>query len=130
MMRKKAQRRSNCPISFGLDIFGDKWSLLVLRDMTFFGKTTYGEFLASDEGIATNILADRLKTLEHAGIIKKKDDAYALTKKGQDLMPVLVEMAAWGVTHDPQTPLSQDYISLLRKDPTHVRRTLSKKSNS
>jgi DNA-binding HxlR family transcriptional regulator len=96
-------RRSVCPITNTLDVLGDKWTLLVVRDM-FLGKKTYGEFLASPEGIPTNILADRLKRLEQHGIINKTPYqqspvryAYQLTSKGQQLSPVIKEIIKWGL---------------------------------
>jgi len=95
-------KRSECPISFGLDIFGDKWSLLIIRDIMFWEKNTYGAFINSGEKIATNILADRLVKLENAGIIEKQEHPesrakhfYKLTKKGIDLMPILMEIIVW-----------------------------------
>jgi len=85
-----------------LDILGDKWSLLVIRDMALYGKTSYGEFLSSNEKISTNILADRLSLLENEGIITKKTHPdnkakflYGLTQKGIDLLPVLLEIVIW-----------------------------------
>ena len=100
-MKKQIVYRSQCPISTALDIFGDKWTLLVVRDLLFNEKKTYGEFLDSEEKIATNILADRLALLEMAGIIsrEKHPDSklkilYKLTDKGIDLIPVLVEVIA------------------------------------
>lgn len=96
------KKRSACGISSTLDILGDKWSLLVIRDMIFFKKKTYGEFLQSPEKIATNILADRLNFLELAGIIVKKEFPgnkskilYELTQKGIDLLPILLEIMVW-----------------------------------
>ena len=96
-------RRSVCPITNTLDVLGDKWTLLVVRDM-FLGKKTYGEFLASPEGIPTNILADRLKRLEQHGIIDRTPYqqspvryAYRLTSKGQQLSPVIKEIIKWGL---------------------------------
>ena len=92
-----------CPISTTLDILGDKWTLLIIRDLMFKGKKTYGEFLQSEEKIATNILADRLLILESNGIIEKKafpgnkvKNLYQLTSKGIDLMPILFEIILWG----------------------------------
>lgn len=94
--------RSNCPVNFGLEMFGDKWSLLIVRDIVFWGKKTYGDFLRSDEGIATNILATRLAQLEREGILEKtphpadkRKDLYSLTEKGMELIPLLVEIVAW-----------------------------------
>ncbi len=102
MERKESKLRSNCPVNFGLEAFGDKWSLLIVRDMVFWGKKTYGDFLRSDEGIATNILAARLTQLEQSGIIRrekhpadKRKDIYFLTEKGTELIPLLVEIVAW-----------------------------------
>jgi DNA-binding HxlR family transcriptional regulator len=96
------KKRSECPISCSLDIFGDKWSLLIIRDMMFFNKSTYGEFLKSEEGIATNILASRLQGLEENKLIKKLDHPdskakvlYKLTQKGIDLLPIIVEIQLW-----------------------------------
>jgi len=92
-----------CPISSMLDILGDKWTLLVIRDLMFIGKKTYGELLQSEEKIATNILADRLLTLEKHGIVEKTafpgnkvKNLYRLTPQGIDLMPILLEMVLWG----------------------------------
>lgn len=103
-------KRSGCPISFALDLFGDRWTLLILRDLILREKRRYGEFLAADEGIASNILSDRLKRLENAGIVTREADPrdkrqviYAPTRKGQDLLPVLLEIAAWGASHDRDT---------------------------
>jgi DNA-binding HxlR family transcriptional regulator len=94
--------RSMCGISCLLDIFGDKWSLLIVRDLMFWGKKTYSDFLSSDEKIATNILANRLILLEENGIITKEEypgnkvkNLYKLTPKGIKLMPVLIEMLLW-----------------------------------
>lgn len=102
--------RSNCPINFVLETFGDKWTLLVVRDLMFKGKRYFGDFLASDEGIATNILADRLKRLEQHGIVTKAPDAshkskvvYSLTDRGKDLLPVMLEITAWSARHDSHT---------------------------
>ncbi|CCH54867.1 transcriptional regulator, HxlR family [Fibrisoma limi BUZ 3] len=103
---KELKQRSTCPISTSLDVLGDKWSLLVLRDMLFAGKSTYGQFLQSEEKIATNILADRLAALESQGIVsksiatdKKSKFTYRLTEKGVDIVPILVELILWGARH-------------------------------
>ncbi|MEK2643970.1 winged helix-turn-helix transcriptional regulator [Bdellovibrio sp. BCCA] len=106
-MVKKKQLRSHCPINFGLEAFGDKWTLLILRDIVFRGKRTYGEFLKSEEGFATNILASRLEQLLENGILKKepsaedaRKDSYSLTEKGLDLIPLLFEMVLWSAKYD------------------------------
>jgi DNA-binding HxlR family transcriptional regulator len=100
---EKLKKRSECPISCSLDIVGDKWSLLIIRDMMFFGKSTYGDFLKSAEGIATNILATRLQNLEDHQLIEKLEHPdskakvlYRLTPKAIDLVPVIVEFYLWG----------------------------------
>ncbi len=98
-------RRSHCPVSCTLDVLGDRWSLLVVRDLVR-GKTRYAEFLESNEGIPTNILADRLKRLAHAGIVSAKKYSlrpprveYTLTPKGEELRPIVRALAVWGVKH-------------------------------
>jgi DNA-binding HxlR family transcriptional regulator len=107
MRNENKNRQSGCPIAFGLDTFGDRWSLLVIREIMVKGKKTYGEFLEADEGISTNILADRLKHLETEGIIKKARDpenrrsfTYSLTDKGRDLAPIIIEIIKWSGAHD------------------------------
>ena len=99
--------RSHCPVANVLDLFGDKWTLLVVRDLIL-GKTRYNEFAQSDEGIPTNVLADRLKRLEMAGVVVKKAYSdkplryqYELTEKGKDLVPMLEAMVAWAGKHVP-----------------------------
>lgn len=106
--QKKQDCRSHCPVNFGLEIFGDKWSLLIVRDIVFWGKKTYGEFLKSEEKFATNILASRLAYLEEMDILKKtphpvdkRKDFYGLTEKGIDLIPVLLGIMIWSAKHDP-----------------------------
>ncbi|MAO54119.1 MAG: transcriptional regulator [Rhodospirillaceae bacterium] len=97
---------SDCMIAYGVDTFGDRWSLLVLRDMMLYGKRRYNEFLASNEQIATNVLATRLKHLECEGIISKERDpenrrsfVYSLTEKGVALAPVIIEIMRWSSSH-------------------------------
>jgi len=122
-MKHTHQRRSDCPINFALEIFGDPWSLLIVRDIVYFGKNTYGEFLASEEGMATNILASRLAHLEHQGLLVKKlsekdkrKEEYFLTEKGLDLIPVLVEMANWSAQYDPHTAAPVAWIALMKTE--------------
>jgi len=110
MSNVSRRKKSNCPISYSLDLFGDRWTLLVLRDLILHGKTRFAEFQNSAEKIASNILADRLRRLEEQGIVARKADRsdarqkiYAVTKKGLSLTPVLLEIAAWGASHDSQT---------------------------
>ena len=98
----KVKKRSDCPVSCSLDIWGDKWSLLIVRDLMFAKECTYGDFLKSEEGIATNILASRLQALEENGMIEKlaHPDSkakvlYRLSKKGIDLLPIMIEINLW-----------------------------------
>lgn len=126
---RKVTRRSNCPIAFGLDIFGDKWSLLIIRDLALTGKKTYQEFLDSEEHVATNILAQRLRLLEAQRIVRKEPDprdgrkmAYRLTKKGADLAPILVAMTQWGATYDPRTMASPEFVRAVRKKAASLAR--------
>ncbi len=102
-------RRSPCPVASTLDLIGDKWSLLVVRDLLH-GKRTYGEVLGSPEGIPTNILADRLRRLEEAGLIRSAPYqdrpvryAYELSDKGRDLGEVVLALVRWGKRHIPGT---------------------------
>lgn len=95
--------RSDCPVSCTLDVIGDKWSLVIIRDALFRGSTTYGEFQASPEKIATNILASRLSKMVEHGIMEKHKDPdnklrihYRLTEKGKDLKDVIVAVGLWG----------------------------------
>lgn len=123
----KRRNRSHCPISFALDNFGDTWTLLVLRDLIFKGKSRYQEFLTSEEGISTNILADRLARLEEHGIISKMDDPanarqiiYSPTPKGLDLVPVMLEIVRWSGKHDPKTAAPKEFLERLKRDPQRL----------
>ncbi|MGA8502491.1 MAG: helix-turn-helix domain-containing protein [Candidatus Sulfotelmatobacter sp.] len=109
MVRKKAgpKRRSGCPLNASVEMLGDRWSLLIIRDMMLAGACTYKTFLECYEGIATNILSDRLQKLTACGIITAKPDPsdrrkviYLLTRKGIDLAPVLTEMVLWAAAHE------------------------------
>lgn len=108
-------RRSSCPVACALDLAGDKWTLLVVRDLLR-GRDTYGALAASDEGIPTNILADRLRRMEDAGLIVARPYqerpvryAYALTDKGRDLGEVLAAMARWGRKHVRGTRIPPEF---------------------
>ncbi len=116
---KEVKKRSDCPISCTLDVFGDKWSFLIIRDLLFAKECTYGDFLKSAEGIATNILASRLLMLEENEIIKKLEHPkskakvlYKLTSKGIDLLPVLIEMHLW---FDKYSTIPEDKREMLDK---------------
>lgn len=98
--------RSECPIAFALDLVGDRWTLLVLRDLLFGGKLRFTELLSSREGIATNVLTDRLRRLEEAGLVARAPDPddgrkalYRPTESGLALAPILIEMVLWGIDH-------------------------------
>lgn len=119
MPKREDRRRSDCPISYALDIFGDKWSLLIIRDMLFKQRQRFGQFADAEERISTNILADRLARLEAEDLVTKKPDpengrqfVYALTPKAVDLSPMLIEMILWSAKYDPRTAA----------DPTFVRK--------
>jgi DNA-binding HxlR family transcriptional regulator len=108
-MRSKppADRRSGCPLSIGLEIFGDKWTLLILRDLLFKKLKTFKEFQESGEHVASNILADRLQRLQEQGIVTGQRSAtdarvvtYRPTSKGLDLLPILVEVILWSARHE------------------------------
>lgn len=118
----RAAPRSGCPISIALELLGDAWSLLIVRDLMFKGRRTFNEFLAGGEGIATNVLTDRLRRLENAGIVRKRPDPddgrralYALTPKGLDLAPMLVELVLWSAAHG-QTDAPPEVVLRMRTD--------------
>jgi DNA-binding HxlR family transcriptional regulator len=123
-MRKKKpspKRRSGCPLNASVEMLGDRWSLLIIRDMMLRGSRTYKEFVESYEGIATNILADRLRKLEAHGIITTERDPsdgrkliYLLTAKGIDLAPVLTEMVLWAAAHEETG--NQSLVREMQKD--------------
>jgi DNA-binding HxlR family transcriptional regulator len=115
-------RRSGCPISIALELLGDSWSLLIVRDLMFKGLTTFGEFQQAGEGIATNILSDRLARLEDAGMIKRQPDPadarrvrYRLTAKGMDLAPALIELVLWSSRYE-QTDAPPETLRAMRQD--------------
>jgi DNA-binding HxlR family transcriptional regulator len=110
MKLKSSARRSDCPIACALDVVGDKWTLVVLRDMIMLRKRRFQELQAGNEGIATNILASRLKHLEAAGMIRRRRDPqqarraiYTPTAKALDLLPILVELVRWGTKYSPKS---------------------------
>jgi DNA-binding HxlR family transcriptional regulator len=115
------KRRSRCPLNASVEMLGDRWSLLIIRDMMVWGFRTFKEFLESHERIATNILADRLRKLELHGIITAEQDPsdgrkliYLLTPKGIDLAPVLTEMVLWAAAHEETG--NQPLIRQMQKD--------------
>jgi DNA-binding HxlR family transcriptional regulator len=121
--------RSHCAVNYGVEIFGDKWSLLIIRDIVFAGKKTYGEFLKSEEGIATNILAARLAFLEAQGILSrapnpadKRKDFYTLTEKGLDLIPIVLTIVVWSAKHDAKSYVRRrkEFVARLNRSPAEV----------
>jgi DNA-binding HxlR family transcriptional regulator len=115
------RRRSGCPLNASVEMLGDRWSLLIIRDMMLLGYRTFKEFLNSHERIATNILTDRLRRLENYGIIASAPDIadgrkqiYSLTPKGLGLAPVLTEMVLWAAAHEDTG--NQSLVRLIRKD--------------
>ena len=123
----KPKKRSDCPINYALELFGDRWTFLLVRDMMFKGKHYYGEFLQAEEKIATNILADRLLLLEQASIILKSTDPahgskfiYKLSRKGIDLVPLLVEVIMWSSKHDKHTATDIKFVNRVKRDKETV----------
>lgn len=122
-MMADTKKRSDCPISSSLDIWGDKWSLLIVRDLIFSMQCTYGDFLKSEEKIATNILATRLQMLESNGIITKLDHPtskakvlYQLTQKGIDLLPIMAEIHLWADKYSTIPPERNTIINDLKNN--------------
>lgn len=114
--------RSGCPVNISLEVFGDRWSLLIVRDLMVRGFHTFGDFQRAGEGIATNILTDRLRRLCQAGIVRAERDPgdrrqkhYRLTEKGIDLAPVLLELLIWGAKHE-QTDAPAEVISEMARN--------------
>jgi DNA-binding HxlR family transcriptional regulator len=124
--RSNSRRRSSCPVSISLEVFGDRWSLLIVRDLMVRGLRTFGEFQQSGEGIATNILADRLQRLESDGIITAEPEStdrrrvnYRLTEKGIDLAPVLLDLLIWGTKHQ-ESGMPCSFIARMAKSRKEV----------
>jgi DNA-binding HxlR family transcriptional regulator len=121
--------RSRCPIHLALEVFGDRWTLLLLRDLVFGGRRHFREFLKSPEGISSNILADRVARLQADGIITRADDPshaqkglFSLTEKGIQLVPILVQIASWGLQNLPdvnrEASRAAVLVAVFGKDPT------------
>ncbi len=125
--------KSQCPINQALEVFGDKWTLLIIRDIMFDGKRYFNEIRDSDEKIASNILTDRLSKLEELEVIVKSKDAhhkqknvYTLTKKGIDLMPVMIEIAQWSTKHRDVAAKDKKHV----KELVHGGKPLQKKMSA
>ena len=125
------KKRSDCPISCSLEVFGDKWSLLIIRDIMLRGKLSYSEFLESEEKIASNILVNRLSVLESEKILTKEVSpankskyVYRLTQKGADLLPIVIEMMDWGARYNENCP-RKELGKKIKRDKTAVIKELS-----
>ena len=121
-MDSTTRRRSDCPISVSLELFGDRWTLLVIRDLMFKDRREFRDFLGAEERVASNVLADRLKRLIAAGVVTRAphpDDArralYRLTEKGVDLAPVLIEIVLWAAQHE-RTSAPAEELAQMRED--------------
>jgi len=130
---RRRHRKSDCPIHFALEIFGDAWTLLIIRDLMFKGRASYTDFLQAEEGIATNVLADRLVRLEEDGVVEKEPGSgrgtgsrYWLTPKGIDLLPVLLEIISWSAKYDPKTAADPRFVRRLRSDPAAMKAKIRK----
>ena len=124
----RQDHRSTCPISTALEFAGDRWTLLVIRDLMFAGKRHFREFLQSEEAISSNVLADRLHSLVESGIVTRRDDPthaqkaiYSLSEKGLGLLPVLIAMSAWSQKHDPRTR-RPEAVGLIGLEPRALKR--------
>jgi DNA-binding HxlR family transcriptional regulator len=133
-MDDKADSRSSCPINLALEVVGDRWSLLIVRDLMFAGKRHFRELLQSEEGISSNILAERLKRLVDAGVLSKTEDPthkqkaiYRLTPMGIDLLPVVAHLGIWGQRHLPVTRQSAANAAQLEKGGPALLRKLAAK---
>jgi len=124
---KKNNFRSDSLVNYALEYLGDRWTLLVIRDLVFEGKKFYKEFLTSEEGIATNVLSDRLKRLENAEIVQSKTNEkqrtqkiYTLTEKGKDLIPILVEIILWSSKHKGGLNVSSAFVKKLAANRVEI----------
>ncbi len=126
--------RSHCPINYAVEHFGDKWSLLIIRDLMFKQKRHYNEFFESDEKVSTSVLGDRLKMLENSGIIckgvddvKKSRIKYSLTRKGIDMLSFMIDMIVWSGFYDKHTEAGNDFIVQATKDRDNLIATIQEK---
>ena len=129
--------RSHCPTNYALEHFGDKWSLLIVRDLMFKGKRHYNEFLEADEKVSTSVLRDKLRLLEKVGIITREEDhvkksriRYSLTNKGIALLPMMVEMIVWSGHLDEKTAAGQEFLSQAKENREVLLSGLARKLTS
>lgn len=132
-MRPRKPPKSGCPIDYAATMFGDRWTLLVLRDLSK-GKRLFSEFAEADEGIAPNILSSRLKQLEKFGIVTRRIDpanrrqvVYELTEKGLDLTPIIIELTLWSAKHDPKSFVTKEFVELATRDREGLVREIKKR---
>jgi DNA-binding HxlR family transcriptional regulator len=133
MSKQTGNNWHGCPIRFGMGVFGDKWTLLIVRDLMFKGKKHYGEFTDPEENISTNILADRLNKLVENGIVTKSRDSenrsryvYGLSEKGMDLLPMMLEMIRWSEKYDVDTEVPPEFSRRLRRDTEGLMKEIRK----
>lgn len=133
MKQRASSAWNGCPVRYAAGLFGDKWTLILLRDLLFKGRRYFGDFTDEDESIATNMLADRLKHLVDSGFVEKTQDVnngkkfvYVLTQKGLDLLPVMIEIFKWSQTHDEATYLSAEFIEKIERSPAKYKRQILK----
>lgn len=126
-MKLEESKWHGCPIRYAAEIIGDKWTFLILRDLMFRGKSSYKALMESSEKISTNILAGRLRKLEKNGMLEKSVDAsnkkqfvYALTKKGLDLMPMMLGLFAWSYEYDDETYLPAGLVGEAKRNPKEL----------
>jgi DNA-binding HxlR family transcriptional regulator len=120
---RRTGRNPTCPINIAVEVVGDRWSLLIIRDIVFYGKSTFGQFMASDENITTSVLADRLSALMRAGILQRRQaeqdrrkETYSLTERGLAFIPLLVDLANWGLAHSEQIRANPLWIEKSERD--------------
>ena len=128
---KHDSRKSGCGVAYALDVLGDKWTLVIIKDMVLSGKRHYTKFMTSPEKMASNILADRLKRLEEEGIVSKTQDPdheskfiYQLTAKGKELIPLVLETMLWGSKHAPNPTAPPALLRWARKDREGLTRAI------
>ena len=117
---RRTERRSDCPINFAVQVFGDPWSLLIIRDLMFTERRTYSDFLNAEEGIATNILAARLELLQREGLIRREGEGrgakFSLTQKGLDVLPAMLELVSWSARYDADTAAPRPFVARVRRE--------------
>lgn len=120
---KRPRGKSHCPVNFALEVFGDPWTLLIVRDIVMWGRHSYHEFASSSEGIATNVLAARLEQMKNDGLLHqeasqndRRQTRYYLTEKGLDLIPPMLEMATWSSRYDDQTIAPPEFVRAVVDD--------------